>query len=297
MEEEVFSVTTTSPRKMKFQPKVPVRKTPKAVETKKELLSDAEASKARELLRRVNESSMRRGAKVERKSEPAQVAFGLVGNSLSVRTFGKKSSSSGSTSRIQGPVSDDSQILPVPKKIKDYVAPWNYDSYYPVTLPLRRPHSGNPELLDEEEFADEASENGEYNANSTSPAAELGLMEDSEDERTFFLQLPASLPMAKRPPSIKGKEIAGSSRSSGLSEKENGLDQLPPGFLGKMQVYKSGAIKMKLGEVVYDVSPGSDCVFAQNVVAINIKERHCCDLGELDKLLVMTPNIDSILKQ
>lgn len=295
MEEEVLGVTTGTPRKVKFTPKIPRHKTPKVVETKDELLSDAEAAQTRELLRRVNEGSMRRGPKVERKREPAQVAFGYAGNPMSIRTFGRNSSS-GSTSRIQGPVSDDSQILPGPKRNKEYVEPWNYYSYYPVTLPLRRPHSGNPELLDEEEFG-EASENIEYNENSISPAAELGLMDDCEAEQMLFLQLPASLPMAKRPPSTKGKEIAGSSRNVGLQGKVCGLDELPPGFVGKMLVYKSGAIKLKLGEIIYDVSPGSDCVFTQNVAAINTEEKHCCDLGELDNRLVITPNIDSLLKQ
>ncbi|CDP20758.1 unnamed protein product [Coffea canephora] len=32
--------------------------------------------------------------------------------------------------------------------------PWDYYTNYPVTLPLRRPYSGDPEHLDQEEFGD-----------------------------------------------------------------------------------------------------------------------------------------------
>ena len=43
------------------------------------------------------------------------------------------------------------------------------------------------------------------------------------------------------------------------------------------------------------VSLGLDCAFAQDVVAVNIEERHCCTLGELDKRVLITPNMDSML--
>lgn len=32
------------------------------------------------------------------------------------------------------------------------------------------------------------------------------------------------------------------------------LHQLPPGYVGKMRVYKSGKVKMKLGDVIFNVS-------------------------------------------
>lgn len=43
------------------------------------------------------------------------------------------------------------------------------------------------------------------------------------------------------------------------------------------------------------VSAGSNCVFAQDVVAMNAAERHCCALGELTKRVILTPDVDSIL--
>lgn len=43
------------------------------------------------------------------------------------------------------------------------------------------------------------------------------------------------------------------------------------------------------------VSPGSDCVFAQDVAAINTAERKCCVLGEVGQRAVITPDVDSLL--
>lgn len=43
------------------------------------------------------------------------------------------------------------------------------------------------------------------------------------------------------------------------------------------------------------VSPGLDCVFAQDVVAINTAEKHCCVVGELNKRASITPDVDSVV--
>lgn len=43
------------------------------------------------------------------------------------------------------------------------------------------------------------------------------------------------------------------------------------------------------------VSAGLKCMFAQDVVAINAKGKHCCNLGELNKRAVVTPDVDSML--
>lgn len=43
------------------------------------------------------------------------------------------------------------------------------------------------------------------------------------------------------------------------------------------------------------VASGMDCAFAQDVVAINNAEKHCCIVGELNKRAVITPDVDSIL--
>ncbi|XP_059624899.1 DNA-directed RNA polymerase III subunit rpc4-like [Cornus florida] len=335
---------SSAPRKVKFAPKNPPRRRPKPIERKTEAVNEAdeadddEATQA--LLKRVHEHLGRRGPKVEKKSA-VQVAFDGGVPSTSIRTYGiprERDSGKSSGSDLKDSTTDDGQILSsystaepdgtsgrdlnaedasCQKKKKDYIEPWDYHhTCYPTTLPLRRPYSGNPELLDEAEFGKDAM-NVEYDENTVNPASELGFLEENKEARMLFLQLPSNLPLDKRSATAggismsseitiasanaKGKAIASSSMSlgdSGASARANkhcGLEELPGGYLGKMLVYKSGAVKLKLGNTLYDVSPGSDCVFGQDVVAINTIDKSCSMLGELNKRAIVTPDIDSLL--
>ncbi|CAK9144170.1 unnamed protein product [Ilex paraguariensis] len=298
MDPESFgNSTTNAPRKVRFAPKVPPRRVQNPIVPKAEKIEDADAAQAEELLRRFNETSMKAKPKVEKKSAPIRVAFGYGGTSTSIKSYGAHKGGIGS-SRCQGSSSDGGGAYASGQKVhKEYKEPWDYYTYYPATLPLRRPYSGNPENLDEEEFGG-ASESIVYDEYSTDPATDLGLMEENVEASMFFLQLPAIMPMTKQSTNTGVREMASSlnpTKGVDTSEKACQLHELPSGFMGKMLVYRSGAIKMKLGDTLYDVSTGLDCAFAQDVVAINTEEKHCCIVGELNKRAIITPDVDSIL--
>lgn len=97
--------------------------------------------------------------------------------------------------------------------------------------------------------------------------------ETSENVRLLYLQLPTSLPAIKRSATAKGKEMEHSSGPSsghrgsmamnmgpkgsstaGTSQHGCSLEELNAGHMGKLLVYKSGAVKLKLGETLYNVS-------------------------------------------
>ncbi|KAL2457398.1 RNA polymerase III RPC4 [Abeliophyllum distichum] len=348
---------SSNPRKVKFAPKGPPRRSTRQIKQKIEEEADEDDSgDDKALIRRANEHLTRRRPKAEKKSS-VQVAFSHGVASNSVRSFGKQRerkddqcdatglsdlASDGTENPVNLPSTDtgvcatftDSTSALLSKKKGEYKEPWDYRrSYYPVTLPLRQPYSGDPELLDEAEFG-KVSAKLEYDENATNSASDLGLLEKDDKPQMIFLQLPPNLPLSKQPASVsrrdtadhlkssmisethqkvtagnvpgvsgnstdmKGKEILGSSmyqRSAYGSRKGSSLEDLPGGYMGKMLVYKSGAVKLKLGDVLCDVSPGSDFTFAQNVVAVNTIDRHCCELGELRKRAVLTPDIDSLL--
>ena len=75
--------------------------------------------------------------------------------------------------------------------------------------------------------------------------------EENPEASMFFLQLPAKLPIVKQSPKSEGPQTAS---STDPADKSCSLDELPAGFMGKMLVYKSGAVKLKLGDTIYDVS-------------------------------------------
>ncbi|RDY08512.1 DNA-directed RNA polymerase III subunit RPC4, partial [Mucuna pruriens] len=279
------------PRKVKFAPRAPPRRVPKA-EVKTEVLqnADADQAQAKNLLRRFNESAMKAKHKVERKVSASQIAFGYGGESTSTKSYGGIPRGGSSVN-----VSQNSAFGGM--REKEYKEPWDYYSNYPVTLPLRRPYSGNPELLDEVEFG-VTSVSRTYNENASNPATELGLLEENLEASMFFVNLPPTLPIITQSATARGQNVDVNSKPPGGSkdvEKPCKLNELPSGFMGKMLVYKSGAIKLKLGHTLYDVSPGMTCTFAQDVVAINTAQKHCCAIGEISKHVVITPDIDAIL--
>lgn len=89
---------------------------------------------------------------------------------------------------------------------------------------------------------------------------------DDGAARTGNMQHQTTLPAAS---STKGKEVVeGPTSAKGKEKVENptvmrrrsspkkgcSLEELPGGYMGKMLVYKSGAVKLKLGDILYDVS-------------------------------------------
>ncbi|WRX18420.1 DNA-directed RNA polymerase III subunit RPC4 - like 1 [Theobroma cacao] len=280
-------------RKVRFAPKAPQSsRRLKTTVTKSEVNDeDGEAAQAQYLLGRFNENQTRQRPKVEKKSS-VQISFGPGAPSSNLlRAYGSErggTSGKSTDSRQRSPDDNDGQIIgsfpsaskedrtdicssdaieaSAPKIKREYREPWDYHhTYYPVTLPLRRPYSGDPELLDQAEFVEAARK--EYDEKTINPASDLGLLEEGEKGKMFFFQLPAKLPVIKRLASTKGKEKA-----------EN---------LGSSESYKSSNYMQ--------VSPGSDCIFAQDVAAVNTTEKHCCVIGELGKRVVVTPDISSVL--
>ncbi|XP_019086923.1 PREDICTED: uncharacterized protein LOC104720126 [Camelina sativa] len=173
-----------------------------------------------------------------------------------------------------------------------YVEPWDYrNSYYPTVLPLRNPNSGDPELLDQEEFG-ELAKHREYDENINS-AEELGLTSVQHcKKQMFFFKFPDRLPVMKQ---STGKNTKRSISSESSSIRSNPFEGLPEGFMGKMLVYKSGNVKLKLGDVLFDVSPGPNAKFHNDVAAINTRGRNCCGIGSSAKLVTVTPDVESLL--
>lgn len=276
------------PRKVRFAPKAPPRREHKLVLPKVEKFEETDAAEAEELMQRYKGASVKVRPKAEQKSEQVQVAFGRDDGS-SMKSYG--------ASKNSRAIRADGGAASGGRKIKEYKESWDYYTNYPVTLPLRRPYSGDPELLDEEEFG-ETLENITDHESSINSAIELGLMEEDSETKMLFLQFPENMPVTKQSVKKEGLEMSNTSKpvkGPGASGKVCNLNELPAGFMGKMLVYRSGAVKLKLGDILYNVSAGLNNVFAQDAVAINTEEKHCCVVGELNKCAIVSPDLESIL--
>ncbi|CAN1264099.1 hypothetical protein LINPERPRIM_LOCUS11825 [Linum perenne] len=293
------------PKKPKFAPKAPPRRAPKpeVKAEKTEMVDNAE--RATKLMQQFQERSLRGRNKIEKKPQVSQVAFGFGGSST-LNSYAMR--------RHRNMDNNGGNAVPAVAQ-KEYNEPWDYYSYYPVTLPMRRPYSGNPAILDEQEFGG-AGEDISYDESVPTPAEDLDLLvsEENVEPTMMFIQLPTTMPVLKTSSTaVKGNTA---SRSKGGGCK---LEELPGGYMGKMLVYRSGAVKLKLGDTLYNVSflpttikwvfvcfigiiikrgwqvcAGMEGTFAQDVVAMNTAEKRCCAVAEVDKRVILIPDIEAI---
>lgn len=68
----------------------------------------------------------------------------------------------------------------------------------------------------------------------------------------LLFQLPVNLPLVQQPSVATDVVDAASKRDR--ASKNGAKLELPTGRMGKIMVYKSGKVKMQLGDVLYDVS-------------------------------------------
>ncbi|XP_074518638.1 DNA-directed RNA polymerase III subunit RPC4 isoform X1 [Halichoeres trimaculatus] len=152
------------------------------------------------------------------------------------------------------------------------------------------------------------------------PLAEL--LQDlslSGREELFFMQLPDCMPgkasgqkvdaalgsTTEKPAKKEGK--AEDKRPAYLQAHEAAgkegcpvLSQFPEGFLGKLQIRRSGKVELKLGDVVMDVSEGAAFSFLQQLVSVRLSDGRTGDmmvLGNVNHKLVLSPDFQALLRQ
>jgi len=72
--------------------------------------------------------------------------------------------------------------------------------------------------------------------------------------------------------------------------------QIPSGKIGKIRVYESGKIKMHIGEVVFDITPGIPRTCRQEVVGISEAKKKMIVLGHVVHSVVCVPDLDVLLQ-
>ncbi|CAM0875834.1 unnamed protein product [Alopecurus aequalis] len=304
---------------LKFKPRVPTKK-PKRVPKELEVESNFETIDEDLLLklrRPQSTSALERRSKAENNESCVQVAFGPVNSSIARSFHTPESCTSVKKEKdvhlvsksMLSDVTTSGAMLPKQCDERQDLTHPDYN-YPPITLPLRRDYSRVPEICDEDnfsEFSPSTAQDGELTA-----AQELGLMDTDDitsEPQLFFVQFPSSLPLPRHVESVAEADMdtSGGVETEGTKSKENdktsrresihgcNLKDLPGGLMGKVLVYKSGKVKMRLGDALFDVSAGLDCAFAQEAVAINAKKKHCCSLGQVSKRVVVTPDVDCLV--
>ncbi|XP_070847263.1 DNA-directed RNA polymerase III subunit RPC4 [Chaetodon trifascialis] len=138
-------------------------------------------------------------------------------------------------------------------------------------------------------------------------------------EELFFMQLPDCMPSrmsGQEVNSTRGSTADRSAKKEGKPEDKRPahlqaqeaaakegcpvLSQFPEGFLGKLQIRKSGKVELKLGDVIMDVSEGAAFSFLQQLVSVRLSEGRTGDmivLGNIHHKLVLSPDFHALLRQ
>eukprot|EP01012_Entosiphon_sulcatum_P066299 TRINITY_DN95473_c0_g1_i1.p1 TRINITY_DN95473_c0_g1~~TRINITY_DN95473_c0_g1_i1.p1 ORF type:complete len:286 (+),score=31.45 TRINITY_DN95473_c0_g1_i1:40-858(+) len=136
---------------------------------------------------------------------------------------------------------------------------------FPVTLPIAV-NPNNPDFREQE-----------GSSFFTSESSEMEIKEDT----LFLIQLPTAIPLAKKP-------------AAPATPNFQTLPH-PPGHAGKLLVYKSGKIKLQLGDAKFDVAIAKTGTSAQSLIALNTKANNCYMLGDVARTMVATPVMDDII--
>ncbi|CAO3609951.1 unnamed protein product [Cunninghamella blakesleeana] len=146
------------------------------------------------------------------------------------------------------------------------------------------------------------------------------------DDELLFFQLPTVVPRFELPKSEEDKEdenmedtdktegekdnktddkgkskLPPSAQKVTLEEQMNtmNLEDMPDGKIGKIIIYKSGKMKLKIGNVLLDVEQGMRSSFLENVMVIDSKNetsKKAVELGHIVQKFTCAPNMDALLK-
>uniref|UniRef100_A0ACD5XBL9 Uncharacterized protein n=1 Tax=Avena sativa TaxID=4498 RepID=A0ACD5XBL9_AVESA len=244
----------TKPQKLKFKPKVPSHKLKKST-AKKPQLEGTKPIDA-ELIKTLRTG--RGDAKTLRAIKDEQSAQNSEPTVASAARVSLPPVQSGGQKRAQ-----PKRTLQIPRALPVAVTPERFYGY---------------EDDDDEDEDDNDVELQEPLPSSTecessvNPAKELNLLDHDDKTRMFLFQLPKSLPLLRTSSTVvqrNGKAI--------VREVKEGysLNDLPGGYMGKMLVYKSGKVKMKLGDALFDVSVCSSFVLLITCQDIHMYGAYC----------------------
>ncbi|WFD20986.1 hypothetical protein MCAP1_003241 [Malassezia caprae] len=78
---------------------------------------------------------------------------------------------------------------------------------------------------------------------------------------------------------------------------ENGTPMATEGHIGHLDVYPSGRIVLRIGDMPYDVAGGSESSFLQQVMLLDTERQAAECLGELNGKVVVTPQLDYLMER
>lgn len=124
------------------------------------------------------------------------------------------------------------------------------------------------------------------------------------EQKLLFLQFPDVLPIKPTAenegdslPADETSDEQANDDGKPKQQKRFSLKRASEGYIGKLQLLKSGKARLLLGEVSLDVTMGTPCGFLQDVVSVhteNNRSEMIC-LGHVKHRLICTPDFERLL--
>jgi len=131
------------------------------------------------------------------------------------------------------------------------------------------------------------------NAQSLGLDESVPLTSSISEDQMYFVQLPSILPIGRSTGSVGHTSVDVADDGVDLMQgkgQASCLTGVPGGHLGKLLVYKSGAVKMKVGGIILDVQAGSKCSSDQSLLYLNTSQRRAFNLGQVSQRMILTPD-------
>jgi hypothetical protein len=81
------------------------------------------------------------------------------------------------------------------------------------------------------------------------------------------------------------------------SNFEHAMRHLPGGQLGSLVIYKSGKIKMRIGDILLDVNEGVQCLFHQELMSVQANTSEAFRLGQVNHRFVCTNDVEDLVRK
>jgi hypothetical protein len=125
----------------------------------------------------------------------------------------------------------------------------------------------------------------------------LSDINDTEPGMMLF-QLPSVLPIpavAAGTAAAAENGGAGPSTAGAFDGRPSSLSELPSEKIGKFLVMRDGSVMAHIGGVYFEVSPGIPCKMHQEFSVVDPHSKEMTVLGELQRRVVVTPDLESLL--
>ncbi|KAJ8694779.1 hypothetical protein PTI98_007429 [Pleurotus ostreatus] len=148
---------------------------------------------------------------------------------------------------------------------------------------------------------------------------------DSRQDRLFWFQFPSPFPTFTSPQRSEAQSTTNTPEPTATTSQNSGKkvafapDTKPPapslksspsvapeeekqaeptidGIIGQLEVYQSGAVKIRLGNgILLDAAAATQPAFLQHAVYLDEENKRMCVLGEVNKRFTVSPNVDMLL--